>query len=163
MRAAGTILGGSSGGGEEVVPGETVYEDPTTAAAIAELAAGKWIRIQKSGQLPSAASTYADVLLLGTIPEGVAWAVEGRWNASFVSGSVLSAGTHVFRGSVGRATGANATNSDVDTTGISGTVSGQLVQFRLDTNAIYLQTRITAAQPYTYNINFRMCQLSQPV
>lgn len=161
MRAAGAILGG--GGGSDVEPGEVIYDDPTSEAAITALAAGEWIHVRVSGQLPSAAGTYADALLLGTIPEGVAWAVEGRWNASFLSGPAFSAGAQVFRGSVGRAVSGNAANADLDVTGTSGAVSGQFMQFRLATNAIYLQTKITAAQPYTYSLDFWMSQLAQPV
>lgn len=156
MRAAGAALGGGGSGGE------VIYDDPTSAEAIAALEAGEWIHIRTEGQLPSAASTYADALLLGEIPEGVSWNIEGRWSAAFGS-APLSGGMQVFRGTLQRSVGGNAANADFDSGGLSGNVTSQFMQFRVDTNNIYLQTRIGAAAPYTYNLDFWMQQLAQPV
>jgi hypothetical protein len=157
VRAAGRVLGGGGPGGE------VIYDDPTSAAAVAALAAGEWIHIRKAGQLPSAASTFADALLLGTIPAGFGWALDGRWIATFVASGILSSGIQVFRASIGRSSAGNAANGLWGSTGVTGAATGTASQFRVDTNAIYIQTRITAAQPYTYNLDFWMAQLAGPV
>lgn len=155
MRASGKV---SSGGG-----GETIYSDPTVAAAVADLAAGRWIVVETKGQLPSSASTFQDALLLGELPEGKSWTIDAAWNAEFVNLGTASGGAQIARGSIARSVGGSPANGDLDSTGISGAVTGMLMGFRVATNDVYLQIRITAAQAFTYNLRFRMGQGDAPV
>lgn len=165
MQLAGMVIAGGGAGGSSSSNNSNPagpFESGTDPDALAALAAGKSIQIKKRGQYTSAGGDYVTVVELGTIPDGTIWTIAGSWSGSAEAGGALYHGVFQYRASLRRQAGGSASGVDLDSVGLSGTLSGQYAQLSLSTNDVAFQIKITVAADCNYDVDFVLTQLDQP-